>query len=75
MRSRIFEIIETQLYETYPDAPKARLKDKCNDIYWEVYTARLNDNYYRLGMSISKADANAVRDASWAKVGCRLAQK
>jgi len=71
----LFEIIETQLYETYPDAPKARLKDKCNDIYWEVYTARLNDNYYRLGMSVDKADANAVRDASWAKVGCRLAQK
>lgn len=70
----LFEIIKKQLYDAYPNAPKARQKDKCEDVYWDVYIARLNDNYYRLGMSLDDSDMNAVRDASWAKVGCRLSR-
>ena len=73
-RKDLFEIIGQRLTAIAESAPKARLLDECEDVYWSVYTSRLNDNYYRLGMSLKQADANAVRDASWAKVGCRMSR-
>ena len=73
-RKDLFDLIGQRLQLEGSGIPQARVLDRCDDVYWEVYTERLNDNYYRLGMSLNQADANAVRDASWAKVGCRMSR-
>ena len=49
---------------------RLRLKDKCDDIYLEVYVGQLNSLYYEEGFSLEQADRAASIAASWAFVGC-----